>query len=44
MFKVVVLVETGSAGLVKKRCGMVSDVKCVTCDSRVGEDVAREEI
>ena len=31
--------KTGSAGLLedKKICRMVSDEKCVMCDSRVGE-------
>ena len=34
--------RTGSAGLLedKKRCRMVSDERCVICDSRIGEDVA----
>ena len=33
--------RTGSAGLLedKKRCRVVSDERCVMCDSRVGEDV-----
>ena len=34
--------RTGSAGLLedKKRCRMVSDERCVMCDSGIGEDVA----
>ena len=34
--------RTGSAGLLedKKRCRMVSDERCVMCDSGVGEDMA----
>ena len=34
--------RTGSAGLLedKKSCRMVSDKRCVMCDSIVGEDVA----
>ena len=34
--------RTGSAGLLedKKRCRMVSDERCVICDSGVGEDVS----
>ena len=34
--------RTGSFGLLedKKRCRMVSDERCVICDSRAGEDVA----
>ena len=33
--------RTSSAGLLadKKRCRMVSDERCVMCDSRTGEDV-----
>ena len=34
--------RTGSAGLLedKKRCRIVSDERCVMCDSGLGEDVA----
>ena len=33
--------RTGSAGLLEeRRCKMVSDKRCLMCDSGVGEDVA----
>ena len=40
-FEAAVQAGTGSAGLLedKKRCGMVSEERCVICDSRVWEDV-----